>query len=201
MRLRLRVGGRFNFANALVAIAMADQVSEITQAQVDELAKVEVPGRMQVIAKNGATVIVDYAHSPAAISSVISSLRDLVSGKLIVVLGAGGDRDSSKREFMGSALNGADLIFVTDDNPRTEDPALIRKAIIAGINSIGVALVEVPDRALAITKAVNSIESPEDLVLILGKGHEQGQQVGNVIMDFDDVATAENAVENRVVNE
>ncbi|MFZ9751324.1 MAG: Mur ligase family protein, partial [Candidatus Nanopelagicales bacterium] len=197
LKLSLNFGGEFNFANALVAVAMADQVSEISQNQINALANLTIPGRMQVIAENGVQAIVDYAHSPAAIESVIQTLRQSVPGKLILVIGAGGDRDKSKRAAMGSATVGADLVIVTDDNPRSEDPAVIRQQVIQGIESEGVTCQEIGDRREAIAAAVGLVSSSNDLVAVLGKGHEQGQQIGEKIYDFDDYTELKFAIMNR----
>jgi UDP-N-acetylmuramoyl-L-alanyl-D-glutamate--2,6-diaminopimelate ligase len=197
LKLNLKLGGRFNFSNALLAIAMADQVSEISAVQLVALAQLEVPGRMQSVKFNGVQAIVDYAHSPAAIEFVCSELADCVSGRLIVVLGAGGNRDASKRSLMGAALRNADHVVVTDDNPRDEDPAQIRRQIISGIEEIAVPYTEVPDRRAAINAAVALVNSSNDLVAVLGKGHERGQQIKDQYLDFDDVTEIRHAIENR----
>lgn len=201
LKLVLNIGGSFNFANALLAIAMADQVSEISQNQINILAKLAVPGRMEVVSEYGVRAIVDYAHSPAAISSVVRELRVNVSGKLIVVIGAGGDRDASKRAGMGAATYGADLVIVTDDNPRTESPEQIRAQIVQGIDSVGVSYLEVGDRKQAIAKAISMVQSSNDLVAVLGKGHEPGQQIGNITYDFDDLLEVKSAILNRETSE
>jgi len=201
LKLKLNFGGRFNFANALLAVAMADQVAEVSQDQIDELAKVEVPGRMQVISGKGVKAIVDYAHSPAAIASVVSEMRTSVPGTLIVVIGAGGDRDSSKRKPMGSALTGADLVLVTDDNPRNEDPQKIRVDLIAGVAESGIRYREIPDRRAAIAQAISEVKTSNDLVMVLGKGHEQGQQIGDIVYEFDDVTEVREAIAKRELNE
>lgn len=201
LKLVLNIGGSFNFSNALLAIAMADQVSEISQNQINVLAKLAVPGRMQSVSENGVRAIVDYAHSPAAISSVVRELRENVSGRLIVVIGAGGDRDASKRAGMGAATYGADLVIVTDDNPRTESAAQIRAQIVQGIDSVGVTYLEVSDRKQAIATAISMVQSSNDLVAVLGKGHEQGQQIGNVTYDFDDLSEVKAAILNRATHE
>ncbi len=201
LKFELNIGGGFNIANALIAIAMADQVSEITPAQLKRLAELQVPGRMQTISQNGVSAVVDYAHSPAAIAAVVQELRASVSGKLIVVLGAGGERDASKRPAMGASLAGADLVIVTDDNPRNEDPSHVRAQIISGLDSVGVSYQEVADRRSAIKFAVDAVTSSNDLVAVLGKGHEPGQQIGNEIYPFDDFAEVELAISKRVPNE
>ena len=123
---------------------------------------------------NGAAVFVDYAHTPDALTTALTALRPHVMGRLIVVFGAGGDRDRGKRPLMGAAAAAAaDVVFVTDDNPRTEDPAAIRAAVRAGAPEA----TEIGDRAEAILTAVDALQ-PGDALLIAGKGHETGQVVG-----------------------
>jgi len=135
-------------------------------------------------------VYVDYAHTPDALDAAISALRPHTQGRLIVVFGAGGDRDAGKRVEMGRiAHDWADLVLVTDDNPRGEDPAEIRRAILAGAPGAR----EVADRRAAIGEAI-AAASPGDIVLVAGKGHEQGQIVGRGesarVLPFDDVTVA-----------
>jgi UDP-N-acetylmuramoyl-L-alanyl-D-glutamate--2,6-diaminopimelate ligase len=139
---------------------------------------------------NGATVFVDYAHTPDALATALKALRPHVLGRLIVVFGAGGDRDRGKRVLMGQAAAAhADVAYVTDDNPRSEDPASIRAAVLAGAREAagtsGAAVVEVPDRAEAIRHAVASAGAG-DVLLVAGKGHEQGQEVAGEVHPFDD---------------
>ena len=180
---------------------MADQVNEITASQLKALSVVAVPGRMQSVKFNGINAIVDYAHSPAAIESVTTELRNCTTGQLIVVMGAGGNRDISKRSSMGAALKAADHIVVTDDNPRDENPAQIRKQIIAGIEAIDIPYSEVPDRRAALVAAIELVRSSNDLVVVLGKGHEQGQQIGSSYHHFDDVLELTAAIKGRGINE
>lgn len=201
LKLNLAMGGFFNFSNALLAIAMADQVNEITASQLKALSSVVVPGRMQSVKFNGINAIVDYAHSPAAIESVIGELRKCTTGQLVVVMGAGGNRDASKRSLMGAALKSADHVVVTDDNPRDENPAQIRNQIIAGIEAVNVQFSEIPDRRVALAAAVKLVQSSNDLIVVLGKGHEQGQQIGDKIYAFDDLVELSAAIENRGINE
>jgi UDP-N-acetylmuramoyl-L-alanyl-D-glutamate--2,6-diaminopimelate ligase len=139
---------------------------------------------------NGASIFVDYAHTPDALATALKSLRRHAMGRLVVVFGAGGDRDHSKRELMGQvASEFADFTFLTDDNPRNEEPSAIRAMLLAGApNSI-----EVADRAEAILRAVDLLQAG-DTLLIAGKGHESGQIVGNDILPFDDVEQASIAV-------
>jgi UDP-N-acetylmuramoyl-L-alanyl-D-glutamate--2,6-diaminopimelate ligase len=144
-------------------------------------------------------VVVDYAHTPDAVAAALRALRPETSGALVVVLGAGGDRDRGKRAAMGrAAAEYADLVFVTDDNPRTEDPALIRAAVIAGTRGAGAAgaVHEVAGRASAIDAAVRAAlaSGPGATVAIVGKGHETGQDVGGTIHPFDDRDEARRAL-------
>ena len=140
--------------------------------------------------QNGALVFVDYAHTPDALTTALTALRPHVMGRLVVVFGAGGDRDRGKRPLMGAAAAAAaDLAYVTDDNPRSEDPATIRAAVLAGCPDA----IEIGDRAEAILTAIDGLE-PGDALLIAGKGHETGQIVGDDILPFDDVEQASVAV-------
>ncbi|NQZ73059.1 MAG: UDP-N-acetylmuramoyl-L-alanyl-D-glutamate--2,6-diaminopimelate ligase, partial [Dinoroseobacter sp.] len=151
-----------------------------------------VRGRMEHAGTraNGASVFVDYAHTPDALATACRALRPHVLGRLIVVFGAGGDRDPGKRQLMGEAVKrNADVAFVTDDNPRTEDPELVRRAILAAIPEA----TEVADRAEAILRGVDAL-GPGDVLLIAGKGHETGQTVGDTVYPFDDVEQASVAI-------
>lgn len=151
-----------------------------------------VRGRMQRAAtrKNGAAVFVDYAHTPDAIVTALKALRPHVLGRIVIVFGAGGDRDRTKRPLMGAAARDhADILFVTDDNPRSEDPAAIRAAILAACPDAN----EVGDRAEAILRGVDAL-GPGDALLIAGKGHETGQVIKGDIYPFDDVEQASIAV-------
>jgi UDP-N-acetylmuramoyl-L-alanyl-D-glutamate--2,6-diaminopimelate ligase len=134
-------------------------------------------------------VIVDYAHKPDALVAVLDAMRPTTRGRLWVVLGAGGDRDRGKRPLMGQVVaERADVVVVTDDNPRTEDPAAIRAALLSGADNAGSGTAEVhevPDREAAIRTAVLRA-APGDSVLIAGKGHESGQEVAGVVHPFDD---------------
>ncbi|MDT8344614.1 MAG: UDP-N-acetylmuramoyl-L-alanyl-D-glutamate--2,6-diaminopimelate ligase, partial [Thermohalobaculum sp.] len=148
-----------------------------------------VRGRMQLAARraNGAAVYVDYAHTPDALASALRALRPHCPGNLIVVFGAGGDRDRGKRPLMGqAAAEHADQVIVTDDNPRSEAPNAIRRAVLAGCPQA----TEIGDRAAAILAGVDALRGPGDCLLVAGKGHEQGQEVAGRILAFDDVAQA-----------
>ena len=145
---------------------------------------------LAVARDNGAAVFVDYAHTPDAVETALKAMRPHVMGRLIVIVGAGGDRDTGKRPLMGkAAFENADVVFVTDDNPRSEDPAIIRAAVMAGCEHA----TEVGDRAEAILRAVDALGAG-DALLIAGKGHETGQTVGDDVLPFDDVEQASMAV-------
>ena len=151
-----------------------------------------VRGRMERVAQrdNGAEVFVDYAHTPVAVATALQALRPHVLGRLVVIIGAGGDRDCSKRMLMGqAAANHADQVIVTDDNPRSENPASIRALVLQGAPQAQ----EVPDRATAILCGVDEL-GPGDALLIAGKGHETTQTVGDAVFPFDDAEHASIAV-------
>lgn len=198
----LGLPGDFNVMNALEAAACVETLGFDTATAVQAFGDVHVPGRMERIDRGQLFLaLVDYAHSPDAIRRVLESLQSAVSGRIIVVLGCGGDRDREKRLGMGAAaVKGADIVIVTDDNPRSEDPDAIRAALLAGITSAGLVRAgdvrEIADRAQAITTAVELAE-PSDVVLVLGKGHEQGQEVSGVIHEFDDRVVLAAALEGR----
>jgi UDP-N-acetylmuramoyl-L-alanyl-D-glutamate--2,6-diaminopimelate ligase len=158
-------------------------------ATIANLARLQpVRGRLEraVIKPNGAPVYVDYAHTPDALEAAISALKPHTKGRLIIVFGAGGDRDTGKRAPMGQAATaGADVVIVTDDNPRSEDPAAIRAQVLEGAPGA----IEIGGRREAIRAAIDMAAS-EDIVLIAGKGHEQGQIVGDMVLPFDDVSVA-----------
>jgi UDP-N-acetylmuramoyl-L-alanyl-D-glutamate--2,6-diaminopimelate ligase len=155
------------------------------------VAQASVPGRMErVEAGQSLLAVVDYSHKPAALSGALQALRALTAGRVIVVVGCGGDRDRAKRPVMGEiAARGADLLIVTDDNPRSEDPAAIRRAMLAGALAVPARergdVQEVGGRAAAIAAAVAAAEA-DDTVLIAGKGHETGQEIAGVVHPFDD---------------
>jgi UDP-N-acetylmuramoyl-L-alanyl-D-glutamate--2,6-diaminopimelate ligase len=152
-----------------------------------------VPGRFEQVSGTGAVhVIVDYAHSPAGIEQAISVARDVGTARVIAVVGAGGDRDRDKRPKMGLAAAGADLAVLTSDNPRSEDPELILSDLASGVVEGG-AILEV-DRRRAIELAIGAAR-PGDIVLILGKGHETGQEIGGRIVPFDDRVVAREILE------
>ena len=193
VRHRLRVGlpGRFNIANCLLAVALLDAVGVSPAQAAPGLRTATVPGRLEPVDRGqDFLALVDYAHKPGALSAVLDSLRASATGRLAVVFGAGGNRDPGKREEMGRvAAERADLVVVTDDNPRDEDPAAIRAAIVAGAKSVAgqAQIVEIADRREAIDHAVRWAGAG-DVVLIAGKGHESGQTRGGQTRPFDDRA-------------
>lgn len=190
----LALVGDFQAENVLVAAGLAIGCGDDPEAVFAALPKLQgVPGRMQraAVRANGAAIYVDYAHTPAALSTAIAALRPHCAGRLVVVFGAGGDRDPGKRPMMGQAVAGlADAAIVTDDNPRSEDPATIRAAVMAGCPTAE----EIGDRAEAILAGVEALREPGDCLLIAGKGHEQGQEVAGTVHAFDDVEQARAAV-------
>lgn len=189
MRVNLPLIGAYQAANALVAAGIVLASGGELEDVVGHLARLQpVRGRLEraAIARSGAPIYVDYAHTPDALVAAISAMRPHVNGRLILVFGAGGDRDQGKRPEMGAiAAGSADVAIVTDDNPRNEDPAEIRQQIMAASDR----LIEIADRREAIAHAI-AISGPEDIVLIAGKGHEQGQIVGDRVLPFDDVQVA-----------
>ena len=181
--------GPFNQANVLGALATAVAVGAPAAAAAAGLATCTgVPGRMEPIPGAGFAAFVDYAHTPDAVARAISAVREFTGGRVLVALGCGGDRDPGKRPLMGQiAAQTADVVVVTDDNPRSEDPAMIRRTVLAGAaqSESGAVVTEIPDRRQAIRSLVSQAR-PGDAVLILGKGHEQGQDVAGVVTPFDD---------------
>jgi UDP-N-acetylmuramoyl-L-alanyl-D-glutamate--2,6-diaminopimelate ligase len=181
--------GGYQAANALVAAGLVIATGGDTAQTIANLARLQpVRGRLEraVIAKSGAPVYVDYAHAPDAVEAAIAALKPHAAGKLIVLLGAGGDRDRGKRAPMGAiAMANAGMVYVTDDNPRHEDPAAIRADILKGAPDA----IEIGDRREAIAAAIEAA-GPQDIVLLVGKGHEQGQIVGDLVLPFDDVSVA-----------
>ena len=185
--LRLPLGGVFNVENALVAAGCA----HLCGFGLDEIgtgleAAPWLPGRFEVLSEGEPfSVVVDYAHTPEGITTMVRAARAVTSGRVIVVFGAGGDRDWSKRPLMGRAAATADVVVVTSDNPRSEMPAEIIADVAAGVVAGGGDPLEVPDRRSAIRLALSHAHSG-DTVLVLGKGHEQGQDLGDRIVPFDD---------------
>jgi UDP-N-acetylmuramoyl-L-alanyl-D-glutamate--2,6-diaminopimelate ligase len=188
-RVRIALPGRYNVANGLLALALLDAVGVSPEQAAAGLRTATVPGRMQPIdGGQDFLALVDYAHKPGALRAVLETLRAQTDGRLAVVFGAGGNRDQGKREPMGAvAAELADLVVVTDDNPRDEDPDGIRAAIMAGAAAVGAdaELVELGDRRAAIDFAVGWARAG-DVVLVAGKGHEAGQTSHGLTRPFDD---------------
>ncbi len=182
----LPLAGDFQAENALVAAGLCIAAGEDAEAVFAALEKIEgAPGRLQRVgtAAGGGEAYVDYAHTPDGLQTVLEALRPHARGKLIVVFGAGGDRDRTKRPQMGAiAAKLADIAIVTDDNPRSEDPAAIRAEVLKG----GPGMTEIGDRREAIREACAML-GEGDVLVVAGKGHEQGQIVGETIHPFDDV--------------
>ena len=196
----LPMPGAFNVANAALAAAVATTAGVDVDAFLSGLERAAVPGRMERIDEGQPFVaVVDYAHKPAAVGAVLATLRGQVSGRVGVAVGAGGDRDSSKRPLMGAeAARGADFVVVTDDNPRTEDPAAIRAAVLEGARGAGTdaEIVEVGPRGEAIDALV-AWAQPGDAVIVVGKGHEVGQLVGTQKLHFDDREEMRRAIQEK----
>jgi len=191
--------GKFNVENCAAALAACIAVGIRPRDAVRALADApQVPGRMENAgSRDGATVFVDYAHTPDALKNVCAALRELNPRRLITVFGCGGDRDTTKRPLMGAAaMEGSDLCIVTSDNPRSENPILIIQDIEKGIK--GSRYQNIPDRMLAIQTAVN-ISEDGDIVLIAGKGHETYQEIAGVRKDFDDRRAAYKALNTKAV--
>ena len=187
--LRIGLPGRYNVANCLLAAALLDSVGVSPEQAAPGLRSATVPGRLEPIDRGqGFLALVDYAHKPGALRAVLETLREQAGGRIAIVFGAGGNRDPGKREPMGRvAAELADLVVVTDDNPRDEDPAAIRAAIMAGATAEGAIshVVEIGDRREAIDHAV-AWAQPGDVVLVAGKGHETGQTIRGQTRPFDD---------------
>jgi UDP-N-acetylmuramoyl-L-alanyl-D-glutamate--2,6-diaminopimelate ligase len=190
---RLPLVGAFQAHNALAALGLAIGCGADVEDAFAALARLKgVRGRMQLAGRhpNGAPVYIDYAHTPDALETALLAIRPHVAGKLAVVFGAGGDRDPGKRAMMGKvAAEFADRAIVTDDNPRREDPASIRRQILTGCPGAA----EYDNRAKAIAAAIAELAS-EDVLIIAGKGHETGQLVGTQVLPFDDVEVAGEAL-------
>ncbi|MCT8161042.1 UDP-N-acetylmuramoyl-L-alanyl-D-glutamate--2,6-diaminopimelate ligase [Pseudoruegeria sp. SHC-113] len=190
---RLNLIGGFQAENVLLACGLVIAAGADAPRVFEVLGDLTtVRGRMQLAAtrENGAAVFVDYAHTPDAVATALKAMRPHVMGRLVVIVGAGGDRDKGKRRLMGQAAAAhADVVFVTDDNPRSEEPASIRAMVMEGCPEA----TEVGDRAEAILRAVDTLQ-PGDVLLIAGKGHESGQVIGDDVLPFDDAEQASVAV-------
>lgn len=200
-RIAVPLPGHYNVANCLVALALLDAVGVSPEQASAGLLQTRVPGRMEEIdAGQDFLALVDYAHKPGALRAVLTALAR-PGRRVAVVFGAGGERDPGKRAPMGAtAAELADLVVVTDDNPRGEDPAAIRREILAGATESGCAaeIVEIADRAAAIRHAV-AWAGPGDVVLIAGKGHETGQRTGGHTRPFDDRVELDRALREAII--
>lgn len=195
-KVRLPLVGAFQVQNAGLAAGLAIATgAEPAQAFAALENLTGAKGRLELVGdRNGAPIFIDYAHKPDALKKALESLRPYASGKLTVVFGAGGDRDVGKRPIMGRvAAEGADRVIVTDDNPRSENPAQIRAAILADAPDA----IEIGDRAEAIRKAITDLKAG-DVLLIAGKGHETGQIVGDRVLPFSDHDAVATALQGRV---
>lgn len=192
-QMHLDLIGGFQAENVLLAAGLCIAAGADPERVFEVMPGMQtVRGRMQLAAtrKNGAAVFVDFAHTPDAIATALKAMRPHVMGRLIAIIGAGGDRDPGKRPLMGqAAAENADLVIVSDDNPRSEEPGAIRAAVMAGCPEA----TEVGDRAEAILRGVDMLE-PGDALLITGKGHESGQIIGDDVLPFDDNEQASVAV-------
>jgi UDP-N-acetylmuramoyl-L-alanyl-D-glutamate--2,6-diaminopimelate ligase len=194
--VQLPLVGHFQVENALVAAGIAIASGEEPLRVLAALEQLKgAKGRLELVGrKNGATIFVDYAHKPDALAKALDALRAFARGRLMVVFGAGGDRDTGKRPMMGAiAAEKADRVIVTDDNPRSEDPAAIRAAILAAAPGSR----EIADRGAAIAQAIAEL-APGDALLIAGKGHESGQIVGDRVRPFTDHEAVAAALRNEV---
>ena len=186
--LDLPLVGAFQAENALVAAGIVIASGEAADDVLPLLEKLSpIPGRMERAASfSGASIYVDYAHTPDAVAMALKALRPHTKGRLVAIIGAGGDRDMQKRVLMGvAAAENADIVIVTDDNPRTEDPAVIRRQVLEGCSDA----TEIGDRRKAIAAGAAMLEDG-DVLLIAGKGHETGQVVGGETLPFNDVEAA-----------
>ena len=200
LTLAVPLPGVFNVSNALAALAaLVGCGFDPVELAAGIAESPGVPGRMERVERGQEfAAVVDYAHKPDAVTAVLSALRPVTAGRLIVVLGAGGDRDHGKRPLMGAAAAAvADLLIVTDDNPRSENPASIRAAVLGGAAAGPAAAIEIGDRREAITHAV-SVAHRGDTVVVAGKGHERGQEVGGVVHPFDDRDVLAAAIDERL---
>jgi UDP-N-acetylmuramoyl-L-alanyl-D-glutamate--2,6-diaminopimelate ligase len=190
------LAGEFQIFNALVAAGMAIATGTNVETALAALRKLQgAPGRLDLAGrtKHGAPIYVDYAHKPEALEHVLRSVRPFTSGRVIVVFGCGGDRDKGKRPIMGKiAARLADIVIVTDDNPRSEVPATIRAEILAGAPDA----TEIADRAEAIRSAISMLRDGDTLI-VAGKGHENGQTIGDQTIPFLDHEHVRDALKER----
>jgi UDP-N-acetylmuramoyl-L-alanyl-D-glutamate--2,6-diaminopimelate ligase len=180
--------GSYNATNAACALAASQLLGLALPAGLESLKKVRsIPGRLEKVSiESPGTAIVDYAHTPDAVATVLTVIKDASPKRIITVIGCGGDRDSTKRPLMGKvAAQLSDIVIVTDDNPRSEDPATIRAAVLDGTTDCPAQVFEVADRRVAISKALELAELG-DVIAVLGKGHESGQEIAGQVFLFDD---------------
>ena len=190
--------GSFNATNAACALAASQLLGLPISKSLESLQNVRpIPGRLeQVSIASAGTALVDYAHTPDAVATVLTVIKDANPEKVITVIGCGGDRDASKRPLMGKvAAQLSDIVIITDDNPRSESPALIRSAMIAGTQGLPATVIEIADRREAIAKAL-SLSQPGDVIAVLGKGHETGQEISGEVFPFDDRVVVRQESEN-----
>jgi UDP-N-acetylmuramoyl-L-alanyl-D-glutamate--2,6-diaminopimelate ligase len=193
--VELALPGIFQARNALCALGLAIACGDEAEKVIAVLPELRSPpGRLELVgrAPNGAPIYVDYAHTPDALASLLAALRPHTAGKLSVVFGCGGDRDKGKRPQMGTiARDLADRVYVTDDNPRSENAVTIRSEILEGCPDA----TEIGDRADAIHHAVTEL-APQDILVIAGKGHETGQIIGDQVMPFEDAVVASDVIDS-----
>jgi UDP-N-acetylmuramoyl-L-alanyl-D-glutamate--2,6-diaminopimelate ligase len=190
--------GAFNATNAVCALAVSNLLGLSISASLESLRNVRpIPGRIEKISiASSGTAIVDYAHTPDAVATVLKVIKDANPEKIITVIGCGGDRDAAKRPLMGKVASElSDIVFVTDDNPRSEDPAAIRKSVVEGANDGKSQVFEVADRRIAISQALK-LAQDGDVIAILGKGHETGQEISGEVFPFDDRVVVRQESEN-----
>jgi UDP-N-acetylmuramoyl-L-alanyl-D-glutamate--2,6-diaminopimelate ligase len=197
--VQLPLVGDFQVSNALIAAGLVLGTGGDQKLVVHALESLKgAKGRLELVgrSRSGAPIFVDYAHKPDALENAITSLRPYTQGKLHVIFGCGGDRDRAKRPIMGEiATRLADRVYVTDDNPRTEDPTAIRAAIMAAAPGA----IEIGNRAEAIRAAVDSLEAG-DVLMVAGKGHEEGQKIGKTVLPFSDHEAVKAAIAGRDYN-
>ena len=196
--LSVNMLGSYNATNAACALIASQILGLEVSATLDSLENVRpIPGRLeQVSISSPGTAIVDYAHTPDAVQTVLTVINEANPAKIITVIGCGGDRDALKRPLMGKvAAQLSDIVIITDDNPRSEDPALIRSAMLSGAKGMSAEVIEVADRRLAIAKALD-LAAIGDVIAVLGKGHETGQEVAGEVFPFDDRVVVRQESEN-----
>ena len=196
--LSVNMLGSYNATNAACALAASQFLGLSIPASLESLKNVRpIPGRLEKVSiASPGTVFVDYAHTPDAVATVLTVIKNANPEKIITVIGCGGDRDASKRPLMGKvAAQLSDIVIITDDNPRSENPTAIRSAMIVGTQDCSAEVLEIADRRTAISKAL-SLAHPGDVIAILGKGHETGQEIASEIFPFDDRVVVRQESEN-----